>query len=109
MLFRRLMRNPFGAREWGGDRASMAMADIDNRLIREASSVGAALRNSTFGDAAVTVSPSTVHFAFGSAGGKSYLIATNDSETSAMGVVFTLPAATTAKDVSVLYAKLAPA
>jgi hypothetical protein len=107
MLFRSLIKNPFGAQQWVEYRASATMVDIGNRLIREASSVGAALRNSTFGDPTVTVSAGTVHFAFGSAGGKSYLFAANDSESGAMGVVFTLPAATTAKHVEVLYDKLA--
>jgi len=108
MLFRSLIKNPFGSQQWVEYRASSTMVDIGNRLIREASSsVGAALHNSTFGDPAVSVSADNVHYAYGSAGGKSYLIATNDGESGATGVTVTLPAGATAKHVSVLFDKLA--
>jgi hypothetical protein len=109
MLFRSLIRNPFGVEQWIEYRASAGVVELTNRLIREASSVGPALRNSTFDDPSVTVSASTVHHSYGSAGGRTYLFATNDGESDATGVLFTLPAGTTAKHVEVLFDRLAPA
>jgi hypothetical protein len=92
MLFRSLIESPYGAVHWVEYQASATLTPVVHRLIEEASSLGAALRSSTFDAAAVTSSVSTVHYAYSAR----YLVAVNDAAADANGVRFTLPASVTA-------------
>jgi hypothetical protein len=106
MLFRSLIRSPFGSQYWVEYRASATLADEGNRLIREASGIGAALRSSKFGDPSLTVSATGVRYAYGGAAGKTYLVAVSDSDAAVSGASFSLPAGSGAKKATLRFDRL---
>jgi hypothetical protein len=98
-LYTSLIRDTDGTLFW--DDFHSSQVDYINSKIKEATSLGGAIRNGKFNDPAVSRSNIAINYRYGSDGSFYYLIAVNESSSS-VSSTFTLPANISVSQLEVL-------